>query len=71
MVIEVRKFGNEVWINDFGTHTCGHLVDTATGVMYAGDIELLKLYNGSRRGLVDDDKLGALYRSVEGGAKKD
>lgn len=40
--------------------------DTADGLQIQGDPELLKLFGGTRRGLVDFDRMDALYRSVSG-----
>jgi hypothetical protein len=71
-MISVNRIGNVVYITKYtgaGGVETGCLADTKDGVAYCGDLELLKLYNGTRRGLIDDDKLSALYKSIEGGAK--
>jgi len=71
MTIEIHRTGNEVWIYSFGTNnrSYAHLIDTNDGLVFNGDTELLKMYNGTRRGLIDDDKLDALYKSISGGVK--
>ena len=72
-MISVNKIGNTVYITRYSTdgteHAC--LIDTPSGLTYHGNEDLLKMYNGTRRGLIDDDKLSALYKSIEGGVKKD
>ena len=71
MAIEIHRDGNEVWIYSFSPtgRSYAHIHDTANGLIVNGDMELVKMYNGTRRGLIDDDRLTALYRSLEGGAK--
>jgi len=71
MVVSINRNGNEVWIyqDGGGVRSYAHILDTANGLVVNGDLDLLKLYNGTRRGLIDDDRLTALYKSLEGGAK--